>query len=80
MINLRSDTVSKPTAAMRRATSAAEIGNLIFLSPFLSLVLIHYVVGESIHPSTVVGLILIVAGIALQRWKGEARASKEDGT
>ncbi len=54
-------------AAMRLADSAARIANLIFLSPFLSLVFIHLLVGETIRGSTLVGLALIVAGIAVQK-------------
>lgn len=53
--------------AMRLTRSAARIGNLIFLSPFLSLVFIRILVGESIMASTVVGLALIVAGLVLQQ-------------
>lgn len=40
----------------------ARIANLIFLSPFLSLILIHFIVGEEILFSTIVGLGLIIAG------------------
>ncbi|MDN3517734.1 DMT family transporter [Aquisalimonas lutea] len=54
-------------SAMRLTRSAARIGNLIFLSPFLSLVFIRILVGEAIMASTVVGLALIVAGLVLQQ-------------
>lgn len=53
--------------ALKRTESAARIGNLIFLSPFLSLFLIHILVGEAILPATYVGLVLIVAGQLIQR-------------
>jgi len=43
------------------------VSNLIFLSPFLALFFIHFLVGETILPSTVAGLFLIVAGIGLQQ-------------
>ena len=58
-------------AALQRARSAAQISNLIFLSPFLSLVFIHFLVGEEIYPSTYAGLGLIVAGLLLRncRWR-----------
>lgn len=55
--------------AMRLTPSTARIGNLIFLSPFLSLVLIHFILGESIHATTYAGLALILAGNLLQRGK-----------
>lgn len=53
--------------ALRYSSSAARISSLIFISPFISLVLIHFLVGEEILPSTFYGLILIVAGLALQQ-------------
>jgi len=53
--------------AMRLTRSTARISNLIFLSPFLSLFFIRAFVGESILPSTWIGLALIMAGLALQQ-------------
>ena len=52
--------------AMRLTTSTARIANLIFLSPFLSLILIHFVLGEHVAAATFVGLVLIVAGLWVQ--------------
>jgi len=55
-------------SALRLSRTTAQVSGLIFLAPFLSLLVIHQVLGESIHSSTVVGLALIVGGIvALQR-------------
>ncbi len=54
-------------AAMRHATNTSRIGNLIILSPFLSLMFIHALVGEEILSSTYVGLALIVAGLVQQQ-------------
>lgn len=53
--------------AMRRTRQAGRIGQLIFLSPFLSLVLIGTVVGESIHWTSAAGLGVIVLGLWLSR-------------
>jgi drug/metabolite transporter (DMT)-like permease len=64
--------------AMRRTTSTARVANLIFLSPFLSLVFIRWVLGEAIQASTPAGLVLIVAGLLWQqggRRKAAAPAS-----
>ncbi|WP_097461842.1 DMT family transporter [Mangrovitalea sediminis] len=55
--------------AMKLADNTATISNFIFISPFLSLIFIHYLVGEKILPATYVGLVLIVAGLVLQRVK-----------
>jgi len=57
--------------ALSLSESTARVGVFIFASPFLSLVFIHFVVGEPVEPSTVAGLVFIVAGIMLQRSEGE---------
>lgn len=53
--------------ALKLSKTTAMVSNLIYLSPFISLVLIHYFVGETIFISTIAGLILIVSGILLQQ-------------
>ena len=53
--------------ALELARTTARVSNLVFLSPFLSLVLIRVLVGEAILPSTLAGLVLIVCGILLQQ-------------
>ncbi len=55
--------------AMKLTDNTAKISNLIFLSPFLSLIFIHFLVGEEILAATFFGLILIVAGLLCQRLK-----------
>jgi drug/metabolite transporter (DMT)-like permease len=52
--------------ALSLARDSASVSNLIYLSPFASLVLIHYIVGEDIWWTSIVGLVLIVGGIVLQ--------------
>lgn len=54
-------------SAMKLTSSTARIANLIFLSPLLSLGLIHFIVGEPILPSTLIGLGLILGGLLLQK-------------
>lgn len=54
-------------SALRYAQNAARVSQLIFLSPFLSLVFIHFLLGEPILPSTYVGLVLIVVGLLLRK-------------
>jgi drug/metabolite transporter (DMT)-like permease len=50
------------------------VSNLVYAAPFLSLFLIHAFVGEEILPSTVAGLVLIVAGVIIQQY-----ASRRNG-
>ncbi len=54
--------------ALSLASSAARIGNLIYLTPFLSLLILSQLLDEPIHPATLWGLTLIVAGILLQQY------------
>jgi drug/metabolite transporter (DMT)-like permease len=53
--------------ALRRTANAGRMGQLIFLSPFISLVLIDRVLGEAVQPTSVLALLLIVAGLVLTR-------------
>ncbi len=58
--------------ALQLSGSTARISNLIYLTPFLSLVLIHIILREHIFLTSLFGLILIVLGIVVQRnRKGE---------
>ena len=53
--------------ALKLSYSTSKIGNLIYLTPFFSLLIIHFIVGESIYLTTIFGLILIVAGIFYEK-------------
>ncbi len=44
-----------------------NISNLIFFSPFLALIFIHFVLKEDIYFTTYIGLILIITGILVQK-------------
>ncbi len=59
--------------ALRLAKTTASVSNFIYLVPFLSLAVIHLLVGETILLSTVVGLVFIVAGIILQHFNRRVR-------
>ncbi|QEA39291.1 DMT family transporter [Pistricoccus aurantiacus] len=61
--------------AVRGVSRTAKVSNLIFLSPPVSLLLLHFVIGEPILPSTLIGLMLILGGLGLQqRQKAPASA------
>ncbi|NKB65991.1 MAG: EamA family transporter [Candidatus Latescibacteria bacterium] len=53
--------------ALQKTTDAARMGYLIFISPFVSLVFIHFLLGEAVRPATLMGLVFIVGGLLLQR-------------
>jgi len=56
--------------ALKSAKTTAHVANLIYLAPFLSLVIISFVVGEKIANWTIIGLVFIVGGIILQKLCG----------
>ena len=55
--------------AMKYTDKVSRISNLIFLSPFLSLIFIYFFVGEAILLSTIIGLIFIIFGLMFQSKK-----------
>jgi drug/metabolite transporter (DMT)-like permease len=54
--------------ALRLSKTTAQVSNMIYLTPFLALLIINVSVGERILISTFIGLILIVTGIILQQY------------
>jgi len=54
--------------ALKLSTNTARVSNLVFISPFISLILISLLVGEKILLSTIIGLAIIVTGIAIQQY------------
>jgi drug/metabolite transporter (DMT)-like permease len=62
--------------ALKLSETTAKISNLIFLSPFLSLIFINTILNEAILASTFIGLIFIISGILLQRRLNKQKADK----
>jgi len=52
--------------ALKLSETTARISNLLYITPFLSLLIINFAVGEKITRSTITGLLFIIAGIILQ--------------
>ncbi len=61
--------------ALTYSKNTARTGNLIYLSPFISLIFIALIVGETITPASIVGLAIIVGGIL---WQQSIRIQKSD--
>lgn len=55
--------------ALKLTTNTAKISNLIFISPFISLLLLATIIGETMAPSTIIGLGLIIVGLMIQQLK-----------
>ena len=63
--------------ALRNSEDTAKVSNLIFLSPFIALIFINLIVGETIRTSTIIGLVFIIVGILAQRFlAGKKNSSK----
>ena len=54
--------------ALSLSRTTAQVSNLVYLSPFLSLALISVIVGETILLSSVIGLVFIISGIVIRRF------------
>jgi len=61
--------------ALQLSRTTAQVSNLVYAAPFLSLFFIHFIVGEEILPSTVAGLVLIVAGIIVQQYASRTKGA-----
>ena len=53
--------------AVNLTQSISKISNLIFLSPFLSLIFIYFIVAEEILLSTIIALFFIIGGLLIQQ-------------
>ena len=52
--------------AMQYAPTTDRISNLVFMAPFLNLVIVNLVLDEKIFQTTIYGIILLVSGILIQ--------------
>jgi drug/metabolite transporter (DMT)-like permease len=52
--------------ALALAKTTAHVNQLIYIIPFISLLLINLVVGEKILPSTMIGLLFVIGGILVR--------------
>jgi drug/metabolite transporter (DMT)-like permease len=51
--------------ALKLSTVTAKVSSLAYLAPFLSMIVIHVVLGETIKPETLAGLALIITGTVM---------------
>ncbi|MCK4879691.1 MAG: DMT family transporter [Bacteroidales bacterium] len=57
--------------AIRLAPSSDRVSNLVYIAPFLNLLLASQVLGEKIYLTTVIGIVLLVTGIVIQNITGK---------
>ncbi|MGO1298434.1 MAG: DMT family transporter [Vibrio sp.] len=67
-------------SALKKTQNTAKISNLIFISPFISLILLATIIGEKIHISTLFGLVMIVGGLVFQQIKRKNQSTTETTT
>lgn len=53
--------------ALKLSKTSDKISNLVYIAPFISLILIHIFVKENIYWTTIAGLCLIVTGIIVEK-------------
>jgi drug/metabolite transporter (DMT)-like permease len=58
--------------ALQLADTSAKVSNIIFLTPFFSLTCIHFFLHEPVYYTTLLGLLMIIAGIFIQNRKSKA--------
>jgi len=54
-------------SALKLSENTAKVGSLVFFTPCISLIFIHYFVGERIETATGIGLIFIVTGVLVSK-------------
>jgi len=55
--------------ALKMSATTDKVSNLVYLAPFLSLVLLHFIIHEPVYYTTPLGLVFIIAGIFIQSRK-----------
>lgn len=55
--------------ALQLARSTDKVSNLVYLAPFISLIFVHFILGEPVFYTTPAGLLLIISGILIQNYK-----------
>jgi drug/metabolite transporter (DMT)-like permease len=52
--------------ALQLASTSDKISNLIFFAPFISLILLHFIIGEPVYYTTPIGLLIIISSVLFQ--------------
>jgi drug/metabolite transporter (DMT)-like permease len=55
-------------SALKISTTVSRVASLVFITPFMSLVVLYFVLDERILVSTFFGLVLICTGLILQKY------------
>jgi drug/metabolite transporter (DMT)-like permease len=55
--------------ALQLAPATDKVSNLIYFAPFISIILLHFIVGEPVYFTTPLGLLLIISSVLFQNRK-----------
>jgi drug/metabolite transporter (DMT)-like permease len=58
--------------AMQLAETTDRISNLVYFAPFISMVLLHFIIDEPVYYTTPLGLLLIIASVFYQNSRKQA--------
>src|SRR5512133_2875701 len=54
--------------AMQLSPTTDRISNLIYFAPFISLILLHFIIAEPVYFTTPLGLVIIIGSVIFQNW------------
>ncbi len=63
-------------SALKLSSSVARVSSLVFITPFLALLIVQLVLREVVLTSTVFGVVLIISGLLLQKYFTKQRTSR----
>ena len=66
-------------SALKISTTVSRIASLVFITPFLSLIILYLILGERILLSTVAGILLICGGLILQKYFTKRAINQSSG-
>jgi len=65
--------------ALQFSRTTAQISNFIYITPFLSLLIVSIVIKEKILFSSIIGLVFIITGIIIQQVFGREIKEMQEG-
>jgi drug/metabolite transporter (DMT)-like permease len=58
--------------ALQMSETTDRVGNLVYFAPFISLILLHFIIDEPVYYTTLLGLMLIIGSVIWQNRAGKA--------
>lgn len=58
--------------ALQLAPTSDKVSNLVYFAPFISLILLHFIIGEPVYYTTILGLVLIIGSVVYQNSRKKA--------